>query len=132
MDHTIELLPGDHCIPNKPTYQMSPLELQGARKQIEDLLEKGYIQPSKSPFGAPILFVRRKNGALLMCINYRGLNLITKKNLYNLPRIDELLEGLAGACFFSKLDLASGYHQVRIAAEDVEKTAFNSMYGHHE
>lgn len=111
---------------------MSPIKLQKARRQIEELLDKGYIRPSKSPFGAPILFVRKENGTLRMCVDYRGLNLITKRNLYALPRIDELLEGLACAKFFSKLDLASGYHQVHIALEDIEKTTFNSQYGHYE
>jgi hypothetical protein len=111
---------------------MSPLELAEAEKQLSELLEKGFIQPSKSPYGAPILFVRKKNGKLRMCVDYRALNRITVKNRYPLPRIDELLDRLHGARIFSKLDLQSGYWQCRIAAEDVPKTAFRTRYGHFE
>lgn len=111
---------------------MSPAELQEARTQIQDLLDRGYIRPSRSPYGAPILFARKKDGRLRMCIDldYRGLNNLTKCNSFPIPRIDELLEGLTGAKFFSKLDLTAGYHQIRVREEDIEKTAFNSRYGH--
>lgn len=105
---------------------MSPAELEEARRQIEDYLAKGYIRPSVSPYGAPILFARRKDGKLRMCTDYRNLNSIIKKNSYTLSRIDELLECLSGAKYFSKLDLASGYHQIRVAEEDVPKIAFTS------
>lgn len=131
VDHCIDILPGDHKVPNRPTYRMSPLELQKTRRQIEELLEKGYIRLSKLPYGAVIVRTK-KNGTLQMCIDYQGLNQITKRNSYPLPRIDELLEGLAGAKVFSKLDLASVYHQVRIEKHDIEKTTFNSRYGHYE
>lgn len=89
---------------------MSPAELQEARTQIQDLLDRGYIRPSRSPYQAPILFARKKDGRLRLCIDYRGLNNLTKRNSFPIPRIDELLEGLMGAKFFSKLDLAVGYH----------------------
>ena len=111
---------------------MSPLELGELRKQLDDLLRKGFIKPSKSPFGAPILFVHKKDGGLRMCIDYRAHNKITVKNRYPIPRIDDLLDQLNGAKVFSKLDLASGYWQVRIAEGDTHKTAFRSRYGHFE
>ncbi len=111
---------------------MSPLELEELRKQLDDLLEKGFIKPSKSPFGAPILFVHKKDGGLRMCVDYRALNKITVKNRYPIPRIDDLLDQLNGAKVFSKLDLASDYWQVRIAEGDTHKTAFRSRYGHFE
>ena len=111
---------------------MSPLELKEVRKQSDDLLEKGWIRPSQSPYRAPILFVRKKEGTLRMCIDYRELNKQTVKNRYPLPRQDELLDQLHGAKFFSKIDLQFGYHQVRVAGEDVYKTAFGTRYGHFE
>lgn len=131
-DHRIELVPGDHHPPHRPTYRMSPAELQEAQKQIEELLNRGYIFPSCSPYGAPILFARKKDDRLRMCIDYRGLNNITKRNSFPIPRIDELLKGLTSAKFFSKLDLAAGYHQVRVKEEDIKKTAFNTRYSHFE
>jgi hypothetical protein len=91
-----------------------------------------FIQPSKSAFGAPILFVRKKNGKLRMCVDYRALNKLSIRDRYPLPRIDSLLDQLSGACYFSKLDLQSGYHQTRIAPEDVPKTAFRTRYGQYE
>jgi hypothetical protein len=107
-------------------------ELEELKRQLKELLEKGLIRPSTSPYGAPVLFVRKKDGTLRMCIDYRGLNAITIKNKYPLPRIDELLDRLYGAKYFSKLDLRSGYWQVRINTEDVPKTAFRTRYGHYE
>jgi hypothetical protein len=96
------------------------------------LTKSGFIQPSKSPFGAPVLFVKKKDGTTRMCIDYRALNDITVKNSYPLPRIDELFDRLQGARYFSKFDLRSGYHQIRVKAEDVPKTAFRTRYGHYE
>ncbi|CAA7040233.1 unnamed protein product [Microthlaspi erraticum] len=103
-----------------------------AEKQIEDLLSKGFIRPSVSPWGAPVLFVKKKDGSFRLCIDYRGLNRVTVKNRYPLPRIDELLDQLRGATWFSKIDLASGYHQIPIDEADVRKTAFRTRYGHFE
>jgi hypothetical protein len=113
-------------------YRNSPLELEEIKRQLTELLEKGLIRPSKSPFGAPVLLVKKKDGSLRMCVHYRALNKITIKNGYPLPLIDELLDQLHGAKYFSKLDLRAGYHQVRIAEEDVPKTAFKTRYGHYE
>uniref|UniRef100_A0A383WFN5 Reverse transcriptase n=1 Tax=Tetradesmus obliquus TaxID=3088 RepID=A0A383WFN5_TETOB len=131
VDHKIELEAGSKP-PFGPIYHMSPLELEEAKKQLTDLLERGLIQPSKSPYGAPILFVRKANGKLRMCVDYRALNKLTVKNRYPLPRIDELLDRLHGASVFTKLDLQSGYWQIRISEEDIPKTAFRTRYGHYE
>ena len=131
IDHEIKLEPG-HAPPSRPTYRLSLPEMDELKKQLGELMEQGFIRPSTSPYGAPILFVRKKDGSLRMCVDYRALNKITIKNRYPLPRIDELLDRLHGAKFFSKLDLMSGYHQVRIAEDDTPKTAFRTRYGHFE
>jgi hypothetical protein len=131
VDHEIELEPGAKP-PFLPIYQLSVKELEEVKKQLTMLLESGFIQPSKSPFGAPIIFVPKKNGKLRMCVDYRALNAITVKNRYPLPRIDELMDRLHGATVFTKLDLQSGYWQIRIKEEDIPKTAFRTRYGHYE
>ncbi|GBG64030.1 hypothetical protein CBR_g40277 [Chara braunii] len=112
--------------------RMSEEELSVLRAQLDDLLEKGWIRPSSSPYGAPVLFVRKKNKDLRLCIDYRKLNAQTIRNTGPLPRIDDLLERLGGTKFFSKLDLKSGYHQLEIRKEDRYKTAFTTRYGHFE
>src|ERR1700716_750833 len=111
---------------------MSVPELDELKKQLHDLLAKGQIRISKSPYRSPVLFVKKKDGTMRMCVDYRALNKMTIKNKYPLPRIDELLDRLLGSRYFSKIDLRSGYHQVRIAAEDIHKTAFSTRYGHYE
>jgi hypothetical protein len=131
VDHHIELVSGAEP-PSRATYRMSPVELDELKAQLGDLIAKGFIRPSKSPFGAPILFVNKSDGTRRMCVDYRALNKLTIKNKYPLPRIDELFDRLHGAKYFSKIDLRSGYHQVRIAPEDIPKTAFRSRYGHYE
>jgi hypothetical protein len=131
VDHAIELEPG-HPPPVNKTYALSGAELAELRKQLEEMLDQGFIRPSVSPYGAPILFVKKKEGSLRMCVDYRGLNKITVKNKYPLPRIDELLDRISGAQYFTKLDLAKGYHQIRIVDQDIPKTAFRTRYGHFE
>jgi RNase H-like domain found in reverse transcriptase/Reverse transcriptase (RNA-dependent DNA polymerase)/Integrase zinc binding domain/Chromo (CHRromatin Organisation MOdifier) domain/Retroviral aspartyl protease/Integrase core domain len=131
VDHRIELVPGS-TPPSRPTFRLSATELVELKKQLEELTKAGFIRPSKSPFGAPILFVKKKDGTMRMCVDYRALNNITIKNSYPLPRVDELFDRLQGAKYFSKIDLRSGYHQIRIEPEDVPKTAFRTRYGHFE
>ncbi|KAG7543335.1 Integrase catalytic core [Arabidopsis thaliana x Arabidopsis arenosa] len=128
---TIELEPGTTPLSKAP-YRMAPAEMAELKKQLEDLLEKGFIRPSSSPWGAPVLFVKKKDGSFRLCIDYRGINRVTVKNKYPLPRIDELLDQLKGAKWFSKVDLASGYHQIPIEPSDIRKTAFRTRYGHYE
>lgn len=131
IDHKIELMPGSEPT-HRGIYRMSPAELDELKKQLDQLLSYGFIRPSTSPFGAPVLFVKKKDGGLRMCIDYRALNRITIKNRYPLPRVDELFDRLRGAKYFSKMDLRSGYHQVRIHPDDIHKTAFRTRYGHYE
>ena len=130
-EFTIELLPGT-APQSKAPYRMAPAELKELKVQLEELLEKGFIRPSVSPWGAPVLFVKKKDGTLRLCIDYRMLNQVTIKNRYPLPRIDDLFDQLQGAAIFSKIDLRTGYHQLRIRESDVAKTAFRSRYGHYE
>ena len=102
------------------------------RKQLTDLLARGFIEPSESPYGSPILFVRKKGGALRFCVDYRALNKQTVKNRYAIPRAEELFDRLQGAAVFSKIDLESGYWQIRVAKDDEPKTAFRTRYGHYQ
>ncbi|CAI7863963.1 unnamed protein product [Closterium sp. NIES-54] len=131
IDHRIILQPGAEPTV-RATYRMSAAKLKEVQKQLEELLEKGFIRVSSSPYAAPILFVKKKDGSMRMCVDYRALNKITIKNRYPLPRVEELFDQLGEATIFSKLDLRSGYHQVRVADEDIEKTAFRTRYGHFE
>ena len=117
---------------SRAPFKMSPAELDELQKQLKQLLSLGLIQPSTSPWGAPVLFVKKKNGEMRMCIDYRALNKVTIKNKHPLPRIDECLDRLQGSSHFTSLDLKSGYHQVRISPSDVPKTAFNTRYGQYE
>ncbi|CAI7787997.1 unnamed protein product, partial [Closterium sp. NIES-54] len=121
---------------SKPTfrapYRLSPTELADMKKQIEYLLDKGLIRPSTSPYGAPVLFTPKPYGSLRMCIDYRALNKQTIKNKYPIPRIVDLLDQLRGATVFSKLDLRSGYWQIRMADNSIHKTAFRTRYGSYE
>ena len=131
IDFCIDLEPGTRPI-SIPPYRMSPSELRELKAQLQELLSKGFIRPSASPWGAPILFVKKKDGSFRMCIDYRQLNKVTVKNKYPLPRIVDLCDQLLGACTFSKIDLRSGYHQLKIWLTDVPKTAFWTRYMHYE
>jgi hypothetical protein len=126
----IDLIPGTATIAKRP-YRMAPTELAELKLQIADLQQKGYICPSSSPWGAPVLFVSKKYGSM-RCIDYRSLNDVTIKNKYPLPRIDDLFDQLQGAKYFSKIDLRSGYHQLRIKETDIQKTAFVTRYRQYE
>ncbi|KAJ9561986.1 hypothetical protein OSB04_007146 [Centaurea solstitialis] len=127
----IDLVPGAAPIARAP-YRLAPPELQELSDQLQELSGKGFIRPSSSPWGAPILFVKKKDGSHQMCIDYQGLNKVTIKNRYPLPRIDDLLDQLQGASWFSKIDLRSGYHQLNVKEADIHKTAFRTRYGHFE
>jgi hypothetical protein len=130
-DHTIELEP-DSVVPFGPIYRLSEVELAALRDFLEEYTAKGFIRPSKSPAGAPILFVKKKDGSLRLCVDYRGLNKVTRKDRYPLPRIDDLLDRLRNAYIFTKLDLRSGYNLVRMREGDEWKTAFRTRYGSFE
>ena len=119
----------DSTPPSRPPYRLSPKEQEELELQIKDLLDHQFIRPSVSPYGAPILFVPKKDGRWRLCVDYRALNKVTIHNRYPLPRIDELLDRLRGAKFFTKIDLRSGYHQIRVHPDDVQKTAFRTRYG---
>lgn len=131
VDHRIELVPGS-TPPCRPTYRMSPAELDELKRQLDDLISKGLIRPSKSAYGAPVLLTKKKDGCWRFCVDYRALNAITIKNKYPLPRIDELFDRLQGAKYFSKIDLRSGYWQIKVWPDDVPKTAFRTRYGSFE
>ncbi|MCO5550081.1 hypothetical protein L7F22_003560 [Adiantum nelumboides] len=131
VEHRIELIPGANPVA-RPPFRMSLQEELEVRKTLDEYLNKGLIRPSFSPFAAPVLLVKKKNGTFRMCIDYRALNKITIKHRYPMPRIDDLLDALGGAIVFSKIDLKSGYHQIRVKDEDVFKTAFRTRFGQYE
>ena len=113
-------------------HRMTPVELQELRVQLQELLDKGFIRPSKSPWGAPVLFANKKDKTLRLFIDYRQVNRVTIKNRYSLPRIDDLFDQLRGARVYSKIDLRTGYHQLRVRDTDILKIAFRTRYGHYE
>ncbi|KAJ0955677.1 putative nucleotidyltransferase, Ribonuclease H [Helianthus annuus] len=131
VEFQIDLAPGAAPVARAP-YRLAPSELEELSTQLQELLDKGFIRPSSSPWGAPVLFVKKKDGTFRMCIDYRELNKVTVKNRYPLPRIDDLFDQLQGSSYYSKIDLRSGYHQLRVREEDVSKTAFRTRYGHYE
>ncbi|GJR01588.1 putative reverse transcriptase domain-containing protein [Tanacetum coccineum] len=113
-------------------YRLAPSEMKELSDQLKELSDKGFIRPSFSPWGAPVLFVKKKDGSFRMCIDYLELNKLTMKNRFPLPRIDDLFDQLQGSSVYSKIDLRSGYHQLRVREEDIPKTAFRTRYGHYE
>nr|GFC35876.1 retrotransposon protein [Tanacetum cinerariifolium] len=127
----IELVSGTQPI-SKASYRMAPIELQELKEQLQKFFDLGFNRPSVSPWGAPVLFVKKKDGSMRLCIDYRELNRVTTRNRYLLPRIEDLFDQLYGAKFFSKIDLRSGYHQLRVKEQDIPKTAFCTRYGHYE
>jgi hypothetical protein len=131
IEFKIELQPGTTPISRAP-YKMSWEELEELKIQLKDLFDKGFIHPSSSPWGCPALFVSKKDKGLCLCVDYRPLNAVTIKNKYPLPRIDILLDQLAGAQVFSKIDLRSSYHQIKSHDEDISKTVFSTRYGLYE
>jgi hypothetical protein len=131
IEFNIELQQRTTPISKRPC-RMPPAELAELKKQLQELLDKGFIRPSTSPWGCLALFVKKKDESLRLCIDYRPLNAVTIKNKYSLPRIDVLFNQLVGAKVFSKIDIRSGYHQIKIRASDIPKTAFSTRYGLYE
>ncbi|GJS49626.1 putative reverse transcriptase domain-containing protein [Tanacetum coccineum] len=131
VEFQIDLVPGATPIAGSP-YRLAPTEMQELSTQLQELSDTGFIRPSSSPWEAPILFVKKKDGSFWMCIDYHELNKLTVNNRYPLPRIDNLFDQLQGSRVYSKIDLRSGYHQLRVHEEDIPKTAFRTRYGHYE
>ena len=131
VEFTIDLVSGTTPISKVP-YWMTLIELKESKVQLQELLDKGFIRPSVSPWGAPVLFVKKKDGSIRLRIAYRELHKVTVRNKYPLPRIDNLFDQLWVACVFSNIDLRSRYHQLRAKSEDVPKTSFRTRYGHYE
>ncbi|GKC11284.1 putative reverse transcriptase domain-containing protein [Tanacetum coccineum] len=131
VEFQIDLILGAAPVARAP-YILAPSEMQELSNQLQELADRGFIRPSTSPLGAPVLFVKKKDKTFRMCIDYRELNKLTIKNRYPLPRIDDLFDQLQGSSVYSKIDLRSGYHQLRVRNEDIPKTAFRTRYGHYE
>ncbi|GJS52835.1 putative reverse transcriptase domain-containing protein [Tanacetum coccineum] len=131
IEFRIELVPGAMSVTKSP-YRLAHSELEELSGQLKELQDKGFIRPRSSPWGAPVLFIKKKDGSFRMCIDYKELNKSTIKNRYPLPRIDDLFDQLQGSQYFSKIDLRSGYHQLRVHKDDIPKTAFRTRYEHFE
>ncbi|GKC65462.1 putative reverse transcriptase domain-containing protein, partial [Tanacetum coccineum] len=131
VEFQIDLILGAAPVARAP-YRLSPSEMKELSEQLKEVFDKGFIRPNSSPWGAPILFVKKKDGSFRMCIDYKELNKLTVKNSYPLPRIDDLFDQLQGSSVYSKIDLRSGYHQLRAREEDIFKTAFRTRYGPYE
>ncbi|GJY16958.1 putative reverse transcriptase domain-containing protein [Tanacetum coccineum] len=131
VEFQIDLVPGAAPVARAP-YRLTPSELQELSTQLQELSDKGFIRPNSSPWGAPVLFVNKKDGSFRMCIDYREPNKLTMKNRYPLSRIDDLFDQLQESKVYSKIDLRSGYHQLRVREEDIPKTTFRTRYGHYE
>ncbi|GKE01513.1 putative reverse transcriptase domain-containing protein [Tanacetum coccineum] len=131
VEFQIDLIPGATPVARAP-YRLAPSEMQELSNQLQELADRGFIRPSTSPWGAPVLFVKKKDGSFRMCIDYRELNKLIVKNRYPLPRIDDLFDQLQGSSVYSKIDLRSGYHQLRVRDEDIPKTAFRTRYKNYE
>ncbi|GJZ59750.1 putative reverse transcriptase domain-containing protein [Tanacetum coccineum] len=131
VEFQIDLIPRATPVARAP-YRLAPFEMQELSNQLQELADRGFIRPSTSPWGAPVLFVKNKYGSFRMCIDYWELNKLTVKNRYPLPRIDDLFDQLQGLSVYSKIDLRSGFHQLRVRDEDIPKTAFRTRYGHYE
>jgi hypothetical protein len=128
IEFMIELILGLAPIAQRP-YRMNPQELEELKKQLADMLSKGLIHPSASPWGSPVLFVDKQDGTIRLCVDYRKLKEVTIKNKYPLPKIEDLFDQLNGAKVFSKINLRTGYHQLKVRESNIPKTAFTTRYG---
>ncbi|GKF37788.1 putative reverse transcriptase domain-containing protein, partial [Tanacetum coccineum] len=131
VEFQIDLVPGAAPVARAP-YRLAPSEMKELSEQLKELSDKGFIRPSSLPWGAPVLFVKKKDGSFRMCIDYQELNKLTVKNRYPLPRIDNLFDQLQGSSVYSKIYLRSGYHPLRVREEDILNTAFRTRYGHYK
>ncbi|GJX05763.1 putative reverse transcriptase domain-containing protein [Tanacetum coccineum] len=131
VEFQFDLVPGVAPVARAP-YQLAPSEMEELAEQLQKLSDKGFIRPRSSPWGAPVLFVKKKDGSFRICIDYRELNKLTGKNRYPHPTIDDLFDQLQGSSVYSKIDLRSGYYQLRVRKEDIPKTSFKTRYGHYE
>ncbi|GJU54376.1 hypothetical protein Tco_1228090 [Tanacetum coccineum] len=131
VEFQIDLMPGAAAVARTP-YLLAPSEMKELSEQLQELSDKGFIRPSSSPWGASVLFIKKKDGSFRMCIEYQELNKLTVKNRYPLSRIDDLFDQLQGSSVYSKIDLRSSYHQLRVREEDIPKTTFKTRYGHYE
>ncbi|GKE21760.1 putative reverse transcriptase domain-containing protein [Tanacetum coccineum] len=131
VEFQIDLIPGAAPVARAP-YRLAPSEMKELSEQLQELSDKGFIRPSSSPWGAPVLFVKKKDESFRMCINYRELNKLIVKNRYPLSRIDDLFDQLQGSSIYSKIDLRLGYHQLSVREQDIPKMAFRTRYGHYE
>ncbi|GJY88824.1 putative reverse transcriptase domain-containing protein [Tanacetum coccineum] len=131
VEFQMDLILGDAPVVRAP-YRLAPSEMKELSDQLQEISDKGFIRPTSSPWGAPILFIKKKDGSIWMCIDYRELNKLTVKNRYPLPRIDDLFDQLQGSSVYSNIDLRSGYHQLRVREEDIPKTTFRTHYGHYK
>ncbi|GKF25425.1 putative reverse transcriptase domain-containing protein, partial [Tanacetum coccineum] len=131
VEFQIDLIPGAAPVARAP-YRLALSKMKELSEQLQELSDKGFIRPSSSPWEASVLFVKKKDGSFRMCIDYRELNKLTVKNRYPLPRIDDLFDQLQGSNIYSKIDLRSGYHQLRVREQDIPKMAFRARYGHYE
>nr|GEW76803.1 putative reverse transcriptase domain-containing protein [Tanacetum cinerariifolium] len=131
VEFQIDLIPGAAHVARAP-YRLAPSEMKELSDQLQELSDKGFIRPSSSPWGAPVLFVKKKDGSFRMCIDYQELNKLAVKNRYPLLRIDDLFDQLQGSSIYSKIDLRLGYNQLRVREADIPKTAFRTQYGHYE